>query len=100
MTKAPNGKTYAESQQLSDGGNRLVKWCNIVQSPEERRDKYAFCRFYGLSVHRARQLRDCHWPVLNRFIQTHIENSQPTQLSLAPGGQPRTATRGVSNITE
>jgi hypothetical protein len=86
MTKAPNGKTYAESQQRSDGGNRLVKWCNIVQSPEERRDKYAFCRFYGLPVDRARQLRDCHWPVLNRFIQAYTEACTPKQPSLTPGG--------------
>ena len=80
MPDAPNGKSYETCHIYSDAGNRMIKWCNIYQTKEERHDKYAFCRFYHLPVTRARQLRDCHWPVIQRFIQAY---THPPQLPLS-----------------
>jgi hypothetical protein len=95
MTHAPNGKTYEESHIKSEGGNPLTKFVNLLQTPEERQDKYAFCRSFGLSVHRARVLRDWHWTKINLFIYAYLH---PQQLPLpidAPGGAPGAATKGA-----
>jgi len=79
MKTRPNGKQYEPCHVVSAGNNRLIKWCNIYQTAEERRDNYAFCRLFGLPWQRAQQLRDCHWPVINRYIEAY---RNPTQLSL------------------
>jgi len=79
MPTGANGKRYETCRIVSDSGNRLIKWCNIYQTPEERRDKYNFCRFYHVPPARSRQLRDCHWPVIQRFIDSYLH---PQQLHL------------------
>jgi hypothetical protein len=79
MVKAPNGKTYEESHVRSEGGNPLTKYVNLCQDPQERRDKYQFCRIYGLPIHLARRARDWHWPKINMLIDAWLH---PQQLEL------------------
>jgi hypothetical protein len=79
MTKSPTGKTYEESHIKSEGGNPLTKFVNLLQTPEERRDKYAFCRSFGLLVRHAMRLRDWHWTKINLFIEAYLH---PQQLEL------------------
>jgi len=69
MAKGPNGKTYERCRMLSPSGNPLSKFVNLCQSAEERRDKYAFVRFFGLSIQHAVRLRDWHWPKINMFLE-------------------------------
>ena len=79
MKLRPNGKVYEESYILSEGGNPLTKFVNLCQTPEERRDKYAFVRSFGLSRDHADKLRDWHWTKINMFIDTYLH---PYQLPL------------------
>ena len=65
MVKAPNGKTYEESHMRSESGNPLTKYVNLCQSPEERRDKYAFCRIFGVTSYVAMAMSDWHWTKIN-----------------------------------
>lgn len=69
MVKGPNGKTYERCRLFSESGNPLTSYVNLCQSAEERRDKYAFARFFGLPIARAVQLRDWHWTKINMFIE-------------------------------
>jgi hypothetical protein len=49
----------------------MMKYVNLHQTPEERRDKYRYCRCLGLSVGNSRRLRDWHWSAL-RLRAMHI----------------------------
>jgi hypothetical protein len=86
MTTRPNGKTYPPSHMKSEAGNPLTKFVNLCQTPEERRDKYAFVRSFGLSRQWAYKLRDCHWTFINKVIEAHIHPHQLELLPPAPGG--------------
>jgi hypothetical protein len=68
MRKAPNGKEYESHIARSESGNPLTKFVNLCQSAEERRDKYAFCRFFGVSSYHAIRMRDWHWTKINLFL--------------------------------
>ena len=86
MRKAPNGKEYVSCTKYSETGNPLTKFVNLLQEPEERRDKYAFVRFFGLSSYHAMRLRDWHWDRINLFVYAY---NHPQQLELpitAPSG--------------
>lgn len=64
---------YESHIKRSGSGNPLTKFVNLNQSPDERRDKYAFCRFYGLNSYLARVLRDWHWSKINLFIEARLQ---------------------------
>jgi hypothetical protein len=86
MTKGLNGKTYEESHIKSEGGNPLTKFVNLCQSPEERRDKYAFVRSFGLSRNVAYRLRDCHWTYINKVLDVFLHPQQLKLFRDAPDG--------------
>jgi hypothetical protein len=97
MIHAPNGKTYKESYLRSETGNRLTKYVNLCQSPEERRDKYAFCRFFGIKACIARSMRDWHWTKIQPALEAL---TNPHQLELTIVGQrPRPAATDQLAIT-
>lgn len=83
MHASPTGKKYESHIKYSETGNPLTKFVNLCQTPEERRDKYAFCRFYGLSVYFAAILRDWHWTKLNEFIKAYLTIGCQLRLGLA-----------------
>jgi len=58
----------------SEGGNPLTMYVNMHQSKQERRDKYAFCRFMGVYSAWARVMRDYHWTQINARLE---RKSQP-----------------------
>jgi hypothetical protein len=79
MITAPNAKTYQQSHIKSEGGNPLTKYVNLCQTPEERRDKYAHARFFGLSRNQAERMRDWHWSKITQAIDAFLH---PYQLPL------------------
>jgi len=82
--KTPFTPRHYESHiAYSATGNPLTKYVNMLQSPEERRDKYHFCREFGLPVSLARQLRGWHWEKINIFIPAYLESQKPRQLIFA-----------------
>lgn len=60
------------SHILSETGNPLTAFVNLCQTPEERRDKYGFCRFLGISHPWARRMRDWHWTKINLLCEVLI----------------------------
>lgn len=45
------------------------KLCNLWQSPEERREKYAYCRALGVSSYMAMRLRDWQWETIDKYFE-------------------------------
>lgn len=86
MVNGANGKTYQSHIAYSETGNPLTKYVNLCQSAEERRDKYAFCRFFGMSVMISMRLRDWHWTKINMFIEAYKAALIENNLSLAVNG--------------
>ena len=85
--KTPNHRDYdSPPVPCSEGGNPLTKFVNLYQTPQERRDKYAFCRFFGLKYSLCYTMRDWHWPKINGFI----EALNKTIALPLPGGEPTT----------
>lgn len=93
MRKSPTGKEYQSHVKYSASGNPLTKFVNLCQTPEERRDKYAFCLFFGLPWQIANRLRDWHWTKINLFIEAYLKDPG---LLTADGG-PRAAVPSDTN---
>jgi hypothetical protein len=68
----------------SPTGNPLTKFVNLLQSPEERRDKYNYCRFFGLPYYVAMRLRDWHWTKINLYIGAYGKEPQEPLPIIAP----------------
>jgi hypothetical protein len=86
MKLQPNGKSYKSHIARSATGNPLTTDVNMIQSPEERKDKYHFCKEYGLPASLARKLRSWHWEKINIFIPAWIDAQKPRQLPTPLGG--------------
>jgi len=84
MHKSPTGKKYESHIKYSESGNPLTKYVNLCQTPEERRDKYAFCRFWGINVMWATVMRDWHWTKINLFIEYFCKGGCQLHLGLSP----------------
>lgn len=44
------------------------KLCNLWQSPEERKEKYLYCRTLGVSSFMAYRMRDWQWETIDRYF--------------------------------
>lgn len=77
MTARQKPLKYEPCYLKSESGNPLTKFVNLCQSAEERRDKYRYCRFFGLSSRQGMRMRDWHWTKINLFIQT-LQNPPAT----------------------
>jgi hypothetical protein len=78
LKRSPTGKAYESHIKYSQSGNPLTKFVNLCQSKEERRDKYAFCRFYGIGYRQSTVMRDWHWPKICVFLEAFTQGE--TQL--------------------
>jgi len=85
LRKRPNGKEYESHIKYSESGNPLTKFVNLCQSPEERRDKYGFCREFGVSYEMANRMRDWHWPKINQFLEFFTKGGCQLRLCGHPG---------------
>ena len=52
----------------SPSGNPLTKYVNLFQTPEERREKYAYARSMGVPVAHAQAMRDRRWTTIQKNI--------------------------------
>lgn len=73
LRNGPTGKQYESHIKYSESGNPLTKFVNLCQSQEERRDKYGFCREFGIPWEMANRMRDWHWPKINLFIEAFTQ---------------------------
>lgn len=80
MSQSPTGKQYESRIKYSKSGNPLTKFVNLCQTPEERRDKYAFCRFWGINYKLAMQMRDWHWTKINMFVEAFTQGGSQLRL--------------------
>lgn len=88
MTQPPSHIAQEARTEYSPTVNPLSKFVNLTQTPEERRDKYAFCREYGLPWQLAIRLRDWHWTKINLFVPAWLSTQDPTLLINRPCGSP------------
>ena len=100
MRTPANQPIESHIRRESATGNPLTKFVNLLQTPEERRDKYAFCRECGASRNLAYRLRDFRWTKLNLFLDAYLHPRQLPLITTPPGGLPRAALSGVSDIIE
>jgi hypothetical protein len=89
MHSGSNGKTYSTCYLRSETGNPLTKYVNLRQTPEERRDKYAFCRFFNLTRNQATRMRDWHWTKINLFLSATPQLPTQAQLTSEPCLMPK-----------
>jgi len=61
-TSNPNDRKYSPT------GNPLTAFVNLHQTPQERRDKYVFCRTAGVDAGWSRAMRDWRWTKIFLFM--------------------------------
>ena len=76
MRTPANQPIESHIRRKSPTGNPLTKFVNLCQTPEERRDKYNYCRFFGLDYIQATRMRDWHWTKVNLFIEAYGKEPQ------------------------
>ena len=86
MRTPANQPIESHIRRESPTGNPLTKFVNLCQTPEERRDKYNYCRFFGLDYIHATRMRDWHWPKINAYIYYFSHPEQLPLITIAPGG--------------
>lgn len=70
----PNDRKYSPS------GNPLTAFVNLHQTPQERRDKYIFCRLANINPSWSRAMRDWRWS----SIFEYLDNGIPKEVQYDP----------------